>query len=100
MHVSFIQHSKIDPLKSTVWFDPRIDTRAYNFNSPGGAITIPACEDPVGFVGVYRAAIIASCNPLEALPNVYPAACPFTVVNDSVPALPSPAHVPPVTSAA
>ena len=100
MHVSFIRQSTIDPEKSTVMFDARIATRAYALNSPGGTITFPDCEASVGLPGVNRAAISASCNPLDALFTVYPAACALAVVNCSVPAAPFPAHVPPVTSAA
>ena len=87
----------IDPVRSTAWFDPRSDTRAYALYSPGGTMTLPDCEDPAGFVGVIRAAIKASCNPPDALATVYPAGCEFAVVNCSVPAEPFPAHVPPVT---
>jgi hypothetical protein len=60
MQVSFIQHSTIDPEKSTVMFDARIETRAYALNSPGGTITLPDCELPKGLVGANRAAISVS----------------------------------------
>src|SRR3954467_6685786 len=92
-----MKHSTIDPEKSTVIFEDRIETLAYARNSPGGAITLPACDVPVGLVGTILAAINASCNPLEALEIVYPAACAFAVVNCRVPGSPSPLHVPPVT---
>ena len=85
MQVSATQHSMIDPEKSTVMLDARIETRANIFSSPGGTMTFPDCEVPVGFVGVNRAAMIASCNPPEALETVYPAACALTVVNCNVP---------------
>ena len=44
--------------------------------------------------------LIASCNPVEALPTVYPAVCVFAGVKVIVP-LPAPlVHVPLVTSVA
>jgi len=67
MQVSFIQHSRIDPEKSTVRFEARIESRANSFNSLGGTTTTPDCGVPTGFVGVYRTAMMASCSPLEAL---------------------------------
>ena len=100
MQVSFIQHSTMDPEKSTVRFEARIETRAKALSSPGGTITFPDCDDPAGFDGVNRAAITASCNPPDALLTAYPAACAFAVVNCKVPGSPLPVHVPPVTSAA
>ena len=69
MQVSFIQHSRIDPEKSTVRLEARIEIRANALYSPGGTITFPDCELPVGFVGVKRAAIKASCSPPDALPR-------------------------------
>ena len=36
MQVSFIQHSTIDPVKSTVRLEDRIETRAKALYSPGG----------------------------------------------------------------
>jgi hypothetical protein len=73
MQESFIQHSTIDPLKSITMFEARIETRANAFNSPGGTMTLPDCELPVGFDGVNRAAINASCKPPDALLIEYPA---------------------------
>src|SRR5690242_16793365 len=96
MQAVFIQHSIIEPEKSTVIFDARMDTFAYAFSSPGGTMTLPDCELPVGFAGVNLAAIKASCSPLDALLSVYPAACEFAVVNCKLPDWPSPAQVPPV----
>src|SRR5581483_3526464 len=90
--VSAIQHSTIDPLKSTVTFEARIETRAKAFSSPGGTITLPDCEVPVGLDGVKRAAISASCNPPDALLIEYPDGCEFVVVNCSVPAELFPEH--------
>ena len=100
MQVSFIQHSTMDPEKSTVRFEPRIETRANALYSPGGTMTFPDCEVPVGFVGVKRVTITASCSPPDALPMVYPTGCAFAVVNCSVPGWPSPVQLPPVTSTA
>ena len=60
MQVSATQHSMIDPEKSTVMFEPRIETRANTFSSPGGTMTLPDCAVVVGFVGVNRAAMRAS----------------------------------------
>src|SRR5436190_13175968 len=100
MQVSFIQHSTMDPEKSTVRFEARIETRAKALSSPGGTITLPDWEDPTGFDGVKRAAITASCNPPDALLTAYPVGCAFAVVNCKVPGRPLPVHVPPVTSAA
>src|SRR5205085_2245940 len=100
MQGSFIQHSIIDPEKSTVTFDDLTATFANALNSPGGTITFPDCDVPAGLVGENLVAISASCNPAEALPTVYPALCAFVVVNCNVPPWPLPAHVPPVTSAA
>src|SRR5258708_20984743 len=85
MQLSFIQHSINDPEKSTVIFEARIETRAKAFSSPGGTITFPDCDGPNGLEGVNRAAIRASCKPLEALPIVYPAECVFFVLNFSWP---------------
>src|ERR1700737_1048817 len=93
MQVSFIQHSTMDPEKSTVRLEARIETRAKALYSRGGTITFPDCEVPVGLVGANRVTI----RPSEALPSVYPAECEFTVVNCSVPAWPLPLHVPPLT---
>ncbi len=70
MQVSFIPHSTIDPEKSTVTLEARIETRAYTRSSSGGTITLPDCEVPVGFVGAKRATISASCNPPDELPIV------------------------------
>jgi hypothetical protein len=74
-----------------------METRANALYSPGGTLTFPDCEVPGGLVGAKRAAITASCNPLDVLEIVQPAACAFAVANSSVPGCPSPAHVPPVT---
>ena len=41
MQVSFIQHSTIDPEKSTVMLPARMETRANALNSPGGTTTLP-----------------------------------------------------------
>src|SRR5207248_8356212 len=60
MHVSFIQHSTMEPEKSTVTFEARIETRANALISPGGTITLPDCELPAGFEGAKRAAMSAS----------------------------------------
>jgi hypothetical protein len=100
MQVAFIQHSTIDPEKSTVIFEARTETRAKDFSSPGGTITLPDCELPLGLDGAKRAATSASCNPPESLPTVCPAACELTVVNCSVPGRLFPAQVPPVTKTA
>ena len=68
MQLSFIQHSTIDPEKSTTMLEARIETRAKALNSPGGTMTFPDCDAPVGFVGVKRVATRASCKPPDALP--------------------------------
>src|SRR5207249_9565779 len=52
MQLSFIQHSTIDPEKSTTMLEARIETRAKALNSPGGTMTFPDCDATVGFVGV------------------------------------------------
>src|SRR5713101_5392444 len=75
MQVSFIQHSTMEPEKSTVMLEARIETRAKAFNSPGGTTTVPDCGLPVGLVGTNRAAINASCNPPDALEIAYPGVC-------------------------
>ena len=97
MHASSIQHSTIDPEKSTVMFEARTETCANALYSPGGTITDPDCAPPVGLLGINRAAISASCNPLEALEMVDPAACDCAVLNRNVPGRPSPPQLPPVT---
>src|SRR5450631_2433967 len=100
MQVSSIQHSRMDPEKSTVKLEERIETRANAFNSLGGTTTVPDCGLPTGLVGVYRAAMRASCSPPDALERVSPLACSFWLTNDRVPGRPSPAQVPPVILAA
>src|SRR5712692_8349758 len=91
MQVSFIQHSTIEPEKSTVTLEARTEIRAKAFSSPGGTTTFPDCELPVGFDGVKRAATKASCSPPEAFPIVYPPGWAFAVVSCSVPDCPFPA---------
>src|SRR5207302_9281042 len=77
MQLSFIQHSTIDPEKSTTLLEARIVTRAKAFNSPGGTMTFPDCDAPVRFVGVTRLATRASCIPPDALPIKSHAVCVF-----------------------
>jgi len=50
MQLSFIQHSTIDPEKSTTMLEARIETRAKALNSPGGTMTFPDWDVPAGFV--------------------------------------------------
>src|ERR1700690_3615231 len=99
MQVSFIQHSTMDPEKSTVTLEARIEIRANALYSPGGTTTFPDCEAPVGLVGVNRAAINASCSPPDALEMVSPGPYAPWLTNCNVPGRPSPAQVPPVTLA-
>src|SRR5207253_10251792 len=73
MQLSFIQHSTIDPEKSTTLLEARIETRAKALNSPCGTMTFPDWDVPAGFVGVKRVATRASCKPPDALPIEYPA---------------------------
>src|SRR5207245_3894119 len=81
MQLSFIQHSTIDPEKSTTMLEARIETRAKALNSPGGTMTFPACRAPAGFIGVKPVASGASCKASGALPFTSPAACALAVVH-------------------
>src|SRR5207244_13569172 len=68
MQLSFIQHSTIDPEKSTTMLEARIETRAKALNSPGGTMTFQDWDVPAGCAGVKRLATRAPCRPPDAQP--------------------------------